>query len=479
MPVRPPISIEKIYEGTYEYGNPAKSIEEGLKAYSFKPSPNARSVRLRIVQTGHGMDSCSNCAEFCSKQREVFYDGKSIEKKAIWKTCGSNPLYPQAGTWIFDRAGWCPGGMVQPDNYDFMLNGAATHSLDVNMETYSCPKSGSNYCVYAYLIQYATGGSAFDATLEEIMVPGKDDEYGRENPACALPRIRVRNNGEQPLLRVTVNYGTVGFPMQKQIWKGSLPFNQSVDIVLNNPIQYKKGKNQFYVKLTEPSGTADEYIKDNAITTTFDAPEELRKTVIFYFRTNRQPQQNAWELTDSKGQVVKQRGFTAMKPETEYRDTLRLIPGCYKLSVADTAGDGLEFWYNSDAGRGVARLMDTSGVMLKNFESDFGSGFQYCFTVPAKEGVSVPPLNEPVIGLFPLRTSGKTTLDYFSNVSAEVKVQITTENGSPVKDFSYPSLKEGVFTYDLTGQPAGRYYLKVTAGDKTISKRFRITEPEK
>ena len=28
----------------------------------------------------------------------------------IWRDdCGENPLYPQGGTWIYDRANWCPG----------------------------------------------------------------------------------------------------------------------------------------------------------------------------------------------------------------------------------------------------------------------------------------------------------------------------------------------------------------------------------
>ncbi|MFH0895417.1 MAG: peptide-N-glycosidase F-related protein [Bacteroidota bacterium] len=479
MPVRPPISIEKIYEGTYVYGDATKNIEEGLKAFTFKPVANARSARLRIIQTGHGMDTCSNCSEFCPKNREIFYDGKSIEKKQIWKQCGTNPLSPQAGTWLFDRAGWCPGGMVEPDNYDFILNGAASHILDVNMEPYSCSKPGANYCIYAYVIQYATGGSAFDATIEKIMIPGKDDNYSNENPACSGPKIRVRNNGEQPLLRVTVNYGTVGFPLQKQIWKGSLPFNQSVDITLNGPIQYKKGKNQFYVKLTEPTGTADEYIKDNCLTVPFDAPPEMKKTMIFYFRTNKKPQQNEWKLTDSKGKIIKQRSFTSMKAETEYRDTLRLTPGCYQLVVSDTANDGLEFWYNNEAGRGVARLMDTTGVLLKNFESDFGSGLQFSFNVPENETKNDVLLNDPIVGVFPLRTTGKTTMDYFNNIAQDVTVQITTEDGKLIQEKKYEKLKEGVYTYDLSGQALGRYYIKVTAGDKTVSKRIRIIEPEK
>jgi hypothetical protein len=58
-------------------------------------------------------------------------------------------------------------------------------------------------------------------------------------------------------------------------------------------------------------------------------------------------------------------------------------------------------------------------------------------------------------------------------------VEITTEDGKPVKEIKYGIVKEGVFELDLTGQPPARYYINVNVGGQKVSKRIRVIEPEK
>lgn len=38
----------------------------------------------------------------------------------LWTTCNPNPdgCQPQSGTWTYSRAGWCPGSISAPYNYD-------------------------------------------------------------------------------------------------------------------------------------------------------------------------------------------------------------------------------------------------------------------------------------------------------------------------------------------------------------------------
>lgn len=95
-PVQEPISIQKIYDNSYRYGDSIRPIENELAPITFKAAKGADFARLRIVQTGHGMDRPDGCGEFCNKYRQVCYDGKLIDTRSVWKECGDNPLYPQA-----------------------------------------------------------------------------------------------------------------------------------------------------------------------------------------------------------------------------------------------------------------------------------------------------------------------------------------------------------------------------------------------
>ncbi|HKK20843.1 MAG TPA: peptide-N-glycosidase F-related protein, partial [candidate division Zixibacteria bacterium] len=92
------LGMDSLWCGTIPYGDPAKPTDSTLEPISFTDTNNATMARLRILQTGHGMDDMENCAEFCSKWRQVYFDDSLIDQRQIWRKCGENPLYPQAGT---------------------------------------------------------------------------------------------------------------------------------------------------------------------------------------------------------------------------------------------------------------------------------------------------------------------------------------------------------------------------------------------
>ena len=44
--------------------------------------------------------------------------------------CGNNPIYPQGGTWPFDRAGWCPGTIVDYQKFELTHYLNNVHRVD-------------------------------------------------------------------------------------------------------------------------------------------------------------------------------------------------------------------------------------------------------------------------------------------------------------------------------------------------------------
>ena len=469
------LGMDTLWHGSIAYGDSSKPIDSVLHRIAFANKFGADLVRLRILQTGHGMDDSENCAEFCSKWRKGYFDDSLVGQKQFWRTCGDNPLYPQAGTWLFNRAGWCPGSMVQPDVYDYPIKGKKSHTVGIEMEPYiNRSKPTANYRISAYLFYYKKPWAENDVSIEEVIVPSSDDEYSRLNPTCDSPRIVIKNNGRKPLTSVRIERDWHGLCPDPHTWRGVLAPQRSVEIGMPAfwPPIFNGGT--FWIRLTKPNGKRDEYPQDDIMTS---RPRELPvygKQMILEFLNNS-------DSTISEIRISSQCGLGGLyntypvKPRDLRRITLEPGSGCHELIITDSAGDGLDFWANPDAGYGYVRLLDMNGHLIKAFNSDFGSGIYHAFLVSEDAQPTSDTGALPIVNPFPVRNKGEFTLDFFNNDPTDVQIRIVTEDGSKtVYDAGYANLKEGLLPINISAQPDGIYLIKVKADDKTVTRRIRV-----
>lgn len=475
QPHRVPVSIQKLYDGTFPYGDSSKPITGYLTPVAFSKAEGADFGVIRIVQTGHGMDRPDGCAEFCNKYRDVFVDGELLGRKSMWKKCGDNPLYPQAGTWPLDRANWCPGDLVAPDLY-YLPHLKDKHSFLLSMEEYTATAPQATEVISAYLIQYKTGKKKNLVSLEEVVSPNDNELYARHNPASFGPAIVVKNREQSSIYSLDISYGTKGFPKSMFRWTGAIGAFDTARIILPGVIRADEGQNTFEVSIERINGKKDSYDSDNRLQTTFTKAPVLDSVIVLKLLTNKNAGENAYVLQNAESEQLYARKLGELKPETEYVDTFQLAPGAYQFLLKDTAGNGLEFWFASRAGRGLAYLLNRQGKMVKSFESDFGNFSAYSFYVGAP--VSALPGDEFQIGLFPTRTVNSTTLDYFANDPEDVVVRLVSDPGGEVlEEHHYKKLKSGLFTYDLSHYKPGRFYIKVFVnGQEKFIKRVRYKE---
>ncbi len=395
----------------------------------------------------------------------------------IWKKCGDNPLYPQAGTWVYNRANWCPGYLNQPEILNRSVLKGKENVFDINMQQYVTKDANVNENVFAYIIEYRSPAAKNDISLEDIAVPSLTQVYSRVNPACMNPVVTIKNNGATTLTSCLIKYGTAGLGMQEFHWKGKLEFNQSLEIILPGHVQSKQGVNQFIVELQKPNGKKDEYAADNKQVSSCEAVPVHGTKMIVRLRTNNKPGDNAYTIRNNLGQVVFERRPGSLQKDSVYNDTVSLSPGCYQFELIDTSGNGLEFWAASRDGWGNCKLLNGSGEMIKNFESDFGSSLLYNFLVTDDETQWSPVVSAPSLGAFPTQTRGKVSLDFFSNKPQDPVVQIIADGGNNevVEEHKYYSITQALFNYDLSYRPAQRYYLKVFVdGQLIFTKRIRV-----
>ncbi len=475
-PVAEQLAVHKIYDGNYSYGDQADPIENHLAPVTLTASSRANFGKVKIHQTGHGMDA-NGCGEFCDKYREILYNGTLIDKKQLWMECGDNPLYPQAGTWIFDRANWCPGYLLQPDEVGFDISAGQEYTIDLNMEPYETEKPSAKELLVAYVLEYGKIHSENDVTLVDIISPSQEKIHSRKNEAAALAVIRIKNNGRNNLKSLAIHYYIEGQKPKKLNWKGDIPFGETALLTLPEEIFSDKESARFFVALKRPNGKRDGFEGDNTKSSIYTRPNVLPESTIIYFKTNNKPGQNEYSITDSYGKPIFKRDSVDLKPNTTYMDTLTLKEGNYTFKVQDMGGDGLEFWFKAKDGSGSVKLLDTLGRAIKHFNSDFGSHIIYNFRVTP--GAAHHLDNEPSINMFPARTQGPVTLDYFANEEKEVKVVITQQEDETkvVETHTYLNFKKGTLTYDLSYLPKMRYYLKVVIDGKEVFKnRIRLKE---
>lgn len=469
------LGMDTLWCGSFPYGDTANPIESLLHPVTFH-NDSARFVRLRIHQTGHGMDDSANCAEFCNKYRDVRFDDSLVNRRQIWRECGDNPLYPQSGTWIYDRANWCPGSIVRPDVYDFAVEPNSDHKIDIDMEPYINPnKPSANWYIYAYLFYYSEPWAENDVSVEEIIRPSTADECSRLNPSATKYTARIMNNGSNAIRSLWYQYRNEVRDQYR--WTGDLAPQASTVIDLD-PSGTAYGGREFRVTFTGVNGEdsnpgRDEYPYDNVGHGVLPSLETLPLNLTLAIRTNKDTTDNKWQLIGGQGQAVLHSDSTAIHAGRDYVYVLNLKPGSYEFQLSDTAGDGLAFWYNVEGGYGYVRLIDTAGRLIKNFNSDFGNSIRYAFTV-TDQPVNWPK-QPPVCEVFPPRNQGKFEVDLFFDQPTTFDISIVNDSTkSVVFTQEFAGVKDTIFPFDISANPDGVYWFKLAIANDTLTRRIRI-----
>jgi hypothetical protein len=470
-PVAKFISVEKMWDGGFQYGNPENDIEKSLAPIKVKRAKGSSFGRFRIQHTGHGMDRPSGCSEFCSRWRELVFDGKVVDHRDLWKDCGNNPLYPQGGTWIFDRAYWCPGDLQEPDIIDFPLT-KSTHTLDLNMQPFTAndldqPKEQ----ITSYFFQFAEQNFTNDVAIEEIIAPNNVSNYNRYNPAGFNPSIKIRNLGKENLRTLKILYKTVGFKEQSFEWNGDLAFYEAAIITLPGEIFANAGTNTFSVVLAEPNGVEDEWDGDNNMESKFDDIPTLPSKLVIDFLTNNKPQDNQLFIVNSSNDTVFMKSPDTLKAATKYSDTLNLAEGNYYIMLTDSAGDGLEFWFQAEAGYGRLQLKDAFGNLIHLFESDCGNGQFYSFRAD-KNAVVDTTVSQLSVNIYPRMVKDYLSIYTTTNKKSTLKVRIT-KDGEYIETHEYTNIRESVTGLDVKHLAEGRYVMEIYIdGEHKMNRRF-------
>ncbi len=472
-PPHPVLDVIKIYEGGSAYGDPNNSIENFLSEKAVQIPAQTQYAKFVYRPSGHGFGGNENCAEFCPKFFYVKTDDQLRGQKLIWnETCGLNPLFPQPGTWLYDRANWCPGGPTGDFAFNltsFLTPGA--HTLNVDMEPFTNVNNNScSYNISSHLFLFGAPAFANDAEVTEILAPNKNQNYGRFNPVCHEASVVIRNTGSGVLQQLKLGYKIENGPEYTVTWTGNLAFLETD--TFRFPVADWSGANQekkFTVRVLEANNQTDEYMHNNTAHSYFTVPPVYPSKFVVNYKTNNKPAETSWSIRDAMGNIIFSR--SSHTANTEYKDTLEFANGCYRFEFLDAGKNGLSFFSFNNDGTGFVRFRRAESVSnLRTFNPNFGTSIEHFFTVG---------------GVLSAEESASADFDFelFPNpADAYVDIQLGPESGEvtlTVSDASGKRMiirqaeKAGTITrLDISDLPPGLYLIQASGSRGTAVKKF-------
>ena len=390
-PSRDILKVENIYPfGEYKYSDISDDLK--LRKKTIHLMANANGYRLKSVISGHGHEGPRNCCEWDSKTHSYYMNGWEIFRWNVWKDCGNNPIYPQGGTWPFDRAGWCPGTKV--DEYFFELTPFVTPGdsilFDYGIEPYSDngEKNGFFHMTHQ-LFTYGPPNYEIDAEIVEIISPNTEQRFQRINPDLSHPKIKIKNTGKYDLRSLEIIYGLKNKKKSFYNWRGNLSFLQEAILELPPPNWKGIRKNrEFEVLLKKPNNHDDQNPINNYLLAEILIPKIFPNNFRMILKTNDlgRSKENSFTIFGEGGKIFYAKD--QFQDSTEYDYEITLKSGSYQFLFKDKMEDGISLhWWNRNSSPekvgidGELLFVSNNGDTLHQFDPDFGEELRFNFLV--------------------------------------------------------------------------------------------------
>lgn len=449
-------------------------------------APNTNQVKFRSYISGHGGAENSGpsfpngCCEFMFNNHLYKSNGQTVYPFSIQRSdCGLNPIFPQGGTWVYDREGWCPGDIITAHDFNVtpFINGS---QINLDYSISEIPAGGGNvgngnYNVGLQVIEYKTPNRNNDAEVYDILKPSNAFALSRMNPICHTPQVVIRNSGKNALTTAVIKYKVAGGQEETTTWTGNLAFLDTATVTLPiSSIAFWNGdqSNKFMAWISSVNGGADEYAGNDMATSSYNIPDILPVSkLVFKLKTNSRPAENTLRIRDENSNIVLEK--TGLTANTEYNDTLELPLGCYTLTLDDAGNNGLSWWAATAQGTGSFAIADAAtGSNIKTFDPDFGAQIFYSFSVVF--GLSIDDARfDSYVSVFPNPSHGDFSIQ-LQGFNGKVDVELSNAVGQSVVKDQMTCLGSKTKKDFNTHLPAGVYFLRMKSGKAEAVRKLVI-----
>ena len=260
----------------------------------------------------------------------------------------------------------------------------------------------------------------------------------------ANPHLLLTNYGSNNLTSAELEVLFNGESLKTMTWTGNLATLASELVDLGDISFDMEDVNQLEVRINAVNGGADDAPSNNVATCEIEkSPDVVGKVLKLTVRTDSNPQETTWKLTNlSTGEVVLE-GGPYDSPNHNYTETLNVTEdGCYDFTIYDAGGNGF-------SGSGLYGLKAGGSTLFsgKDFEDSESNEFSYEVTAGTDESLCATASN------YPNPTSGMVTIES----DGDQKVAIYNMAGQRV----FEGLSSGFLQIDMKAYGAGIYAIQV------------------
>ena len=260
----------------------------------------------------------------------------------------------------------------------------------------------------------------------------------------AEPTFLLTNFGSNTLTSAELDVFVNGEKLKTLTWSGNLPTfaAETVEIgEINFPVEEE---NTLEVQITSVNGSDDEAPVNNTASKLIKgAPENVAKVLKLTIRTDSNPEETTWKVTNlATGEVVVE-GGPYEQANTSYNETIEITEdGCYDFTIYDAGGNGLQ-------GTGLYGMKAGSTTLFNGKDFGFSESNEFSYEVTA----AVDETSDSATSIYPNPTSGVL------NIVSREEQPVTLYNMAGQR--VYEGMCNGLLQIDMKAFGAGIYAVQV------------------
>ena len=291
----------------------------------------------------------------------------------------------------------------------------------------------------------------------DLALKGIDNVVTKNCSGMQHPSLTVTNLGHETINTFDIRVFD-GTDSHTQNWNGTLPQNETIDIVMDDFLTGTIGTLQFFVEM--PNGHADEFMADNVKSVSMDEVTTVDGALTLQLKTGAHPENTSFEVKNmDTGEIDYY--FTFEQANHVYKEDF-VLPNdaCYRLTIRDAAGEGM--------GSGYFQVKDPNNTIVFKGGSSAGRFTYELATELDCNGVAALEENDlETFSVVPNPTSGVVQLNLGKG---QWLVQVYDITGRKVMEQQC----EMQSTLDLSQQQKGLYLLKAQNGIEEVIKKIVV-----
>lgn len=284
--------------------------------------------------------------------------------------------------------------------------------------------------------------------------------------ADVSPQFNIVNMGSTTLTSATINYGFDGLTNQSYNWNGSLAQYQTAVVTLPTST-LTAGSHTFKAIVSNPNGGTDLDLSNDTLMASFTSVSN-GQIVQLVLQTDCYGDEISWNLQDNLNTVLYNGGpYSQSSSGTLVNKDFCLSEGCYKFTINDDFGDGMDGPSFCPTGYYTIKLTDgTLLAELTTSEAAFGSIYIDTFCVGP---VGLSELNTLNWNVYP--NPARERIYVSTSVAGEKSILVTSVTGQKIAEFITSDAQVEI---PMNGLAKGMYVITLKTAASISQKNLMI-----